>query len=46
MMLREFRRGKGLVNLVREPLRGKVDVEETSVWGIQAGLRGDRQLRG
>ena len=44
MMLHKFRRA--MVNLVREPLRGEVEVDDTWVGGTQAGLRGSRQLRG
>lgn len=44
MMLHKFRRA--MVNLVREPLRGEVEVDETWVGGTQAGLRGSRQLKG
>ena len=44
MMLHKFRRA--MVNLARDPLRGEVEVDETWVGGIQAGLRGSRQLKG
>jgi transposase-like protein len=44
MMLHKFRRA--MVNLVREPLRDEVEVDETWVGGTQAGLRGSRQLKG
>src|SRR2546425_4763541 len=44
MMLHKFRRA--MVNLVREPLQGEVEVDETWVGGEQAGLRGSRQLKG
>lgn len=44
MMLHKFRRA--MVNLVREPLRGEVEVDETWIGGAQAGLRGSRQLKG
>src|SRR5712671_4885358 len=44
MMLHKFRRA--MVNLVREPLRGEVEVDDTWVGGTQAGLRGSRQLKG
>ena len=44
MMLHKFRRA--MVNLEREPLRGKVEVDETWIGGTQAGLRGSRQLKG
>jgi transposase-like protein len=44
MMLHKLRRA--MVNAVREPLYGNVEVDETWVGGEQAGLRGSRQLRG
>src|ERR1700680_418558 len=44
MMLHKLRRA--MVNVVREPLRGEVEVDETWVGGEQAGLRGSRQLKG
>jgi len=44
MMLHKFRRA--MVNLVREPLWGEVEVDDTWVGGTQAGLRGSRQLKG
>jgi transposase-like protein len=44
MMLHKFRRAT--VNLEREPLWGEVEVDETWVGGMQAGLRGSRQLKG
>src|SRR5260370_12012595 len=44
MMLHKFRRA--MVNLVREPLQGEVEVDDTWVGGSQAGLRGSRQLKG
>ena len=44
MMLHKFRRA--MINLAREPLRGEVEVDETWVGGMQAGLRGSRQLKG
>ncbi len=44
MLLHKFRRA--MVNLEREPLRGKVEVDETWIGGTQAGLRGSRQLKG
>lgn len=44
MMLHKFRRA--MVNIAREPLRGEVEVDETWIGGIQAGLRGSRQLKG
>jgi transposase-like protein len=44
MLLHKLRRA--MVNLERELLRGKVEVDETWIGGIQAGLRGSRQLKG
>jgi len=44
MMLHKFRRA--MVNLVREPLHGEVEVDDTWIGGEQAGLRGSRQLKG
>src|SRR5260221_8877183 len=44
MLLHKFRRA--MVNLEREPLRDKVEVDETWIGGTQAGLRGNRQLKG
>ena len=44
MLLHKFRRA--MVKLEREPLRGKVEVDETWIGGTQAGLRGSRQLKG
>jgi len=44
MMLHNFRRA--MVNGAREPLQGDVEVDDTSVGGPQAGLRGSRQLKG
>src|SRR5439155_5130152 len=44
MMVHKFR--QAMVNVVREPLRGEVEVDETWVGGTQAGLRGSRQLKG
>ena len=44
MLLHKFRRA--MVNLEREPLHGKVEVDETWIGGTQAGLRGSRQLNG
>jgi len=35
-----------MINLTREPLRGEVEVDETWVGGMQAGLQGSRQLKG
>src|SRR5258706_5532659 len=44
MLLHKFRRA--MVNLEREPLRDKVEVDETWIGGTQAGFRGSRQLKG
>jgi transposase-like protein len=44
LLLHKLRRA--MVNLAREPLRGEVQVDETWVGGVQAGLRGSRQLKG
>jgi transposase-like protein len=44
MMLHKLRRA--MVNVAREPLRGEIEVDDTWVGGIQAGLRGSRQLQG
>jgi transposase-like protein len=44
LLLHKFRRA--MVNLAREPLRGEVQVDETWVGGVKAGLRGSRQLKG
>lgn len=44
MMLHKFRRA--MVNTSREPLRGEVEVDDTWIGGVQAGLRGSRQLKG
>src|SRR6266446_1536752 len=44
MMLHKFRRA--MVNLVREPLQGEVEVDDSWIGGEQAGLRGSRQLKG
>src|SRR5216683_3386294 len=43
MMLHKLRRA--MVNAVREPLHGEVEVDDTWVGGEQAGLRGSRQLK-
>jgi transposase-like protein len=43
MMLHKFRRA--MVNMIRERLRGEIEVDDTWVGGTQAGLRGSRQLR-
>src|SRR2546422_958069 len=42
MMLHKLRRA--MVNAVREPLHGELEVDDTWVGGEQAGLRGSRQL--
>jgi len=44
MMLHKLR--QAMVNLAREPLRGEVELDDAWIGGIQAGLRGSRQLRG
>ena len=44
MMLHKFRRA--MVNLEREPLRAEVEVDDAWIGGVQAGLRGSRQLKG
>src|SRR5271154_1978807 len=44
MMLHKFRRA--MINAAREPLRGEVEMDDTRVGGMQAGLRGSRQLKG
>ena len=44
MMLHKFRRA--MVNFVRDPLQGEVEVDDTWIGGAQAGLRGSRQLKG
>jgi transposase-like protein len=44
MMLHKLRRA--MVNVAREPLRGAVEIDDTWVGGIQAGVRGSRQLKG
>lgn len=44
MILHKLRRA--MVNAAREPLRGKVELDETWVGGAQSGIRGSRQLRG
>ena len=43
-MLHKLRRA--MVNAIREPLHGEVEVDETWIGGEQAGLRGSRQLKG
>ena len=37
---------RAMVNVAREPLWGEVEIDDTWVGGIQAGLRGSRQLKG
>jgi transposase-like protein len=44
MILHKLR--QAMVNLARAPLRGEVEVDDAWIGGIQAGLRGSRQLRG
>ncbi len=44
MLLHKLRRA--MVNAVREPLRGDVEIDDTWVGGPQPGLRGSRQLKG
>ena len=44
MLLHKLRRA--MVNAVREPLHGDVELDDTWVGGQQAGLRGSRQLKG
>src|SRR5262245_45180641 len=44
MLLHKLRRA--MVNAAREPLHGDVELDDTSVGGPQAGLRGSRQLKG
>jgi len=44
MMLHKLR--QAMVNLTREPLHGELEVDEAWIGGIQAGLRGSRQLKG
>jgi transposase-like protein len=44
MLLHKLRRA--MVNAVREPLYGEVEVDDTWIGGPQAGLRGSRQLKG
>jgi len=43
-MLHKLRRA--MVNAARDPLHGEVEVDDTWVGGVQAGLRGSRQLKG
>lgn len=44
MLLHKLRRA--MVNAVREPQQGDVEIDDTWVGGPQAGLRGSRQLNG
>jgi transposase-like protein len=44
MLLHKLRRA--MVNAVREPLHGEVEIDDTWVGGPQPGLRGSRQLKG
>src|SRR5258707_15266627 len=44
ILLHKLRRAR--VNLQREALRGKVEVDETWIGGTQAGFRGSRQMKG
>src|SRR6059036_2636117 len=44
MLLHKLRRA--MVNTVREPLHGDVEIDDTWIGGPQAGLRGSRQLKG
>ena len=44
MMLHKLRRA--MVNMAREPLHGKTEIDDTWIGGAQAGLRGSRQLKG
>src|SRR2546423_744347 len=44
MMLHKLRRA--MVNVVRDLLHGKVEIDDTWIGGPQAGLRGSRQLKG
>ena len=44
MMLHKLRRA--MVNAVREPLHGEVEIDDTWIGGAQAVLRGSRQLKG
>jgi transposase-like protein len=44
MMLHKLRRA--MVNVVREPLHGEVEIDDAWIGGPQAGLRGSRQLKG
>ena len=44
MLLHKLRRA--MVNAAREPLQGDVEIDDTWIGGVQAGLRGSRQLTG
>ena len=44
MLLHKLRRA--MVNAAREPLHGDVEIDDTWIGGVQAGLRGSRQLKG
>lgn len=44
MLLHKLRRA--MVNVVREPLRGDIELDDTWVGGEQPGIRGSRQLKG
>lgn len=44
MLLHKLRRA--MVNATREPLHGDVEIDDTWIGGVQAGLRGSRQLKG
>jgi transposase-like protein len=44
MLLHKLRRA--MVNAVREPLHGEVEIDDTWVGGHQPGIRGSRQLKG
>jgi transposase-like protein len=44
MLLHKLRRA--MVNAAREPLHGDVEIDDTGIGGVQAGLRGSRQLKG
>jgi transposase-like protein len=43
LLLHKLRRA--MVNVVREPLHGEVEIDETWIGGPQPGLRGSRQLK-
>jgi transposase-like protein len=44
MLLHKLRRA--MVHAAREPLHGDVEIDDTWIGGVQAGLRGSRQLKG